>query len=564
MRGRLSKLLLASALTLGLAAPTAGPALALPDNGIDQQIRPNFGGLITPPLKPRYRPDRWKPGRYRWGKRPSRPGSWRPPAGCPYPGDYGSGGGYSSGGGYPPANGGSQGGGYPPDDQYAGAAPNGQSNGQSNGKTNGSGGYTNGNGSGGGYPPSSGSGGYDDGYGGGYGGGSGGYDDCGYYRDQQVAIVDCGDSQAGPTPISDALRTLVDNGVLYIRGSQACRETVIIERSVVIAGEGTSVFDGEGGRRATIAPRDGASCIRIAAGVRRVELRDLNLTTEKGGRSPCVESWDAEVALVRTNVTYWGDSSAVFASGGRLIIHDSVIDGRTWDAAVAADGAVVEIRRSRISGESAGLDLTPGNGESVLEGVGVVSRGGEQPGDIGILVRGLRGGTGTLSLKNVRISGWRTGLHLERGAQVEVSRSRISNAQRGIITGGANLTVRESAIHSTELSAYISSGRATFQRNRFWGDGRMPYPEPGAILELEDNWYYSSIDCWRQRLGKGVYCVSGLGLPESLRDDRWNSPWRGGWDDDGYDRGYQRDGAPGFVPPAQPPPPAKRRWGKRG
>ena len=52
-------------------AITATAAQAFPDAAarVDQQVRPNFGGLVTPPLKPRWRPDRWTPDRYRWGRR---------------------------------------------------------------------------------------------------------------------------------------------------------------------------------------------------------------------------------------------------------------------------------------------------------------------------------------------------------------------------------------------------------------------------------------------------------------------------------------------------------------
>ena len=46
------RLLLAVATAMGLGMTAApAPALALPDAQIDQQIRPNFGGLITPPLR---------------------------------------------------------------------------------------------------------------------------------------------------------------------------------------------------------------------------------------------------------------------------------------------------------------------------------------------------------------------------------------------------------------------------------------------------------------------------------------------------------------------------------
>lgn len=536
-------LAIAAALGVGLTAAPA-PALALPDAQIDQQIRPNFGGLITPPLKPRYRPDKWKPGRYKWGRKPYRQG-YRPRYDDGYYDDYprdqmvavvdcGSGV-YIAGSN---GNGG---------DSYGGSAPP-----PSNG-----GGYSGGSAA----PPQA--GGYGDDRGGTYstpdrgssaGNGGSSYDDRGGYGGSA--------GYSSPTPVSDALRTLADNGVLYIRGAAACTETIVVEHPVIIAGEGPSIFaTGAETSTATIAPSAGNACIRIASGVKGVELRDLTLKTQQGGRMPCIEAWDAEVALVRVNVEYWGDASAVYASGGRVIMRDSVIEAKSWDPAVLIEGAVIDIARTKIAGEAAGVDLTPGNGESRLDQVGIVARGGETPGDVGLLVRGLRSGTGTMTIRNVVVCGWTTGLHLERGANVNIARSRLCDAQRGVISTGASLTITESAIGAREIGVYAGSGRTKVSRSRFYGGARPAYAEPGAILELEDNWVYSDADCWRARYDRGLYCISSRNLPGSLRERGWSGGYRRGWESDGYDYGFQRDGTPMPLPPEQPPK-VKKGWGK--
>ena len=538
-------LALATATGIGLTAAPV-PALALPDAQVDQQIRPNFGGLINPPLKPRYRPDKWKPGRYKWGRKPYRPG-YRPRYDDGYYDDYprdqlvavvDCGSGVYIAGASSAGNGGSYGGSAP----LAGAPP--QAGG---GRT---------------APPQA--GGYDD-RGDSYstpdrgssyndprgGSSSSNYDDGGNY------------GYSSPTPVSDALRTLADNGVLYIRGSAACTETIVVEHPVIIAGEGPSIFaTGAETSTATIAPSAGAACIRIAAGVKGVELRDLTLKTRQGGRMPCIEAWDAEVALVRTNVEYWGDASAVYASGGRMIMRDSVIEAKSWDPAVLIEGAVIDIARTKIAGEAAGVDLTPGNGESRLDQVGIIARGGETPGDVGLLVRGLRSGTGTMTIRNAVVCGWTAALHLERGANVDIARSRLCDAQRGVISAGASLTIRESAIGAREIGVYAGSGRTKVSRSRFYGGARPAYAEPGAVLELEDNWVYSDGDCWRARYDRGLYCISARNLPGSLRERGWTGGYRRGWESDGYDYGYQRDGTPVPLPPEQPPK-QKRGWGAK-
>ena len=496
------RLLLAASALCGLTL-IAAPALAYPAAQVDQQIRPNFGGLITPPLKPRH----W----HEW-KKPTTLDP-RPPL-CPD-------------GSPKPCK--------PP-------------------------------------PPP---------------------------RDRLSAVVDCSDGYGDDQPIAFALQTLADNGILYLRGAEACKETIYVQNPVVIVGEGDSAFGARPEGAAHLAPSSGSPCIVVYRGV-RLELRDINLVAEEAGQSACIEAEDAEVSLVRTRVSYWGDGSAVMTKGGRLYMLDSLVDARTWDAAVVAEDTVVDIARTRITGESSGLDLMPGNGESKLEQVGVVSRGGESPGDVGILVRGQRSGTGTLSLKNALLCGWKRGLHLERGAQVEMSRSRICDAQWGIISAGANLVVRESAIGAWDIGAYVASGSATLERNRFhggrrsgyssatgsaggqkefvgigvgatdgnaaigaflgagrsrtaasqvYGDGRPVYVDPGALVKLVDNWGYSTAKCKAGQFGPNLDCRPDQELPGYLRElPRWATDGRLGWDLDAYNYGYLRDGAPYQTP----------------
>jgi hypothetical protein len=442
-------------------AITATAAQAFPDAAarVDQQVRPNFGGLVTPPLKPRWRPDRWTPDRYRWGRR--QPG-WTDD--------------------------------YPPNGEWR--------------------------------------------------------------RDRKSITVDCGDPYAGPTPISDALRSLVDNGILYIRSrGGVCRETVIVEYPVIIAAEGASIFDpAPATAPATISAPDGAPCIRIAGGVKGVELRDLVLTSEKGGRSACIESWGGDVALVRTSVTYWGDAAAVYASGGKLILRESSIDAYTWNAAVIAESSVVDIARTRITGEETGLDITPAAGESRIDQAGIMARATSGSAGNGILVRGLRSGSGTLSIRNTVISGWRNGLHLDRGAQVDVSRSRFLRTTVGVVSDG-QLRFTESAIGSRDVGIYVAGGSAFIHRNRIhdWSR-RAIWVEQGATADVEHNWVYYGGDCWRQQWDRGTYCVRASSLPATLKDDSVftssNRPW---WEADAYDRGYSRDGTPGFLAPVAPP-----------
>jgi hypothetical protein len=489
----LTRMLTAAGAALVLfAAAAPAPALADPSAGVDAQIRPNFGGLITPPLRPRWRPDRWQPRSYR-PYRSGRGGPYRPPerdqtsisVDCNAP---------------PPRY---------DDGQY--------DNGQ----------YDNGSGN-----------------------GDGQYDNGGQY---------------GQSAISDALLRLVDGGTLYLRGT--CKETIWIERPVSIVGEGASIFDEGPAPRATIAPPEGASCVKVAPGVQGVELRDLILTTDKGGRAACVEAWDSKVALVRTTVRYWGDTAAVFASGGTLILQEVFVDARTWDAAVVADGAVIRISRTRILSEETGIDLTPGVGESLVDQSGILGRDAALPAGNGIMVRGQRSGSGALKINNTVVCGWRNGLHLDRGSIVTVTRSRFCRNTVGVVSDG-DLTLLESAINGREVGVYAATGRATIKRNRFYGWNSRPiWVEQGVVVDFEPNYAYYNEDCWRRSAWEdGVYCQRSSGLPASVRDEsQFTNPYRDWWEADAYDRGYTRDGPPTAQPyPARPEciPPLQKIKGK--
>lgn len=477
---------------------SAGTAQAYPDAAarVDAQIRPNFGGLITPPVRPRWRPDRYHPrgyGTYRGGRGrpyPSERTEMTISVDCDAPVQYDS---YGSGqGGY---------GAPPPADSYGGG----------NGSDQASGG------------------------------------------------------QSGPGPIADALMRLADGGTLYLRGT--CRETIWIEHPVTIAGQGHSIFDEVTAATATIVPPEGASCVKIAPGTQGVELRDLVLSTEKGGRAACVESWDAKVALVRTTVRYWGDTAAVFASGGTLILQESFIDARTWDAAIVADGALIRMQRTRVLSEETGVDITPGVGDSIIDQSGILGRDAALPAGNGIMVRGQRSGSGALKVNNSVICGWRNGMHLDRGSIVEITRSRLCRNTVGVVSDG-DLTLLESAINGREVGVYAATGRATIKRNRFYGWTQRPiWLENGVVVDFEPNYAYYNDECWRRSSWEnGVYCQRSSGLPASIRDEsQFTNPYRNWWEADGYDRGYARDGAPSAQPYPMPPeciPPLQKIKGK--
>lgn len=428
------------------------PAQALPDAKVDQQIRPNFNLLLSPPLRHLYRPEPW---RYHRGFPDYWPGRHRPLL-------------------------------------------------------------------------------------------------------LDSITVDCGDPRNGPAPLNEALYNLADNGVLYIRtrSGAVCHETLEIDHPVIIAGEASPAFDPSPGPgldngTARLEPVPGAPCVRIAPGVKGVELRDLSIDDTQGGRSACIESVDADVALVHTLIRYQGDASAIFVQGGKFLVRSSTIDARTNDAAVLADGAVVDFHRVKILADVRGLDITPAVGQSRLVQVGVLSTGTGLPGSTGITVRDQRSGSGELLIANAVLRGWMTGIYVDRGGKLELTSSRLLRTNRGVVSDFGVVKVLQSAIDSEELAGYFAGAGPQVLRNRFYNTG--PRFDFGVTPVIDANFLFLPPDFCAYPMEPGLYCRPLKDRRDPVFDESgFDLAGRIGWDVDGYEQGYARDGAPNgpsWTPP---------------
>jgi hypothetical protein len=386
------------------------------------------------------------------------------------------------------------------------------------------------------------------------------------YARLESITVDCGDPYLGPTPLGDALYALADYGVLYIRArGGVCAETLEISRPVTIVGEAIPTFaPGPGPAPAKLAPQAGRPCIRVAPGVQGVEVRDLIIEASQAGRSACVESLDADLALVRVGISYAGDASAVFVSGGSLVVRDSSIAARTNNAAVMVDAAMVDFDRVRVTADVRGLDLAPRLGQSRLVQVGVIAEGATAPGSTGVTVRDLRSGGGQLLIANSVISGWASGVYADRGARVDIARTRILHALRGVTAASARVSLRESAIWADDYGGYFDGGEPTVEFNRFIGAVNGLTIERGAAVRVQPNYVYSPRLCppMDPREAAVSYCLPLYAAPAAIADETgFDATGRNGWEQDGYDRGYLRDGPPRALPP---PPPDDARRPRRG
>ncbi len=359
-------------------------------------------------------------------------------------------------------------------------------------------------------------------------------------------VVDCGDPRGGPTPITDALDHLAPGATLYIRGAAVCRESVDIWQSVTLVGEGGSAFDPGPPGRATIAAPAGRPCVAIAPGVRRVELRDLQLVSERGGRSACLEAEDAEVALIRSGVVYAGGDAAVYVGGGRLILRDASIEAMTAYAALVVDGAALTAEDARITAGSLGMDLSlSGREPSRLTHVQVAGPGPTAPMGrraAGLLVRGSRDGAiapQRLAVADAVIEGWGTGVWLDLGAAVDVTDSHVRRTQVGVLIDGASASVTGSGIGAREIGVQVAAGRARIDDNDIYGYlGQAIAVAPGAEVSGH-NRYWPRLGC--SGFQRDADCrPMGLAAPEMRDNDN-------GW---------------GPAPAMSDPQPPRRRWGR--
>lgn len=417
-------------------------------------------------------------------------------------------------------------------------------------------------GQGGGYGQGGyGQGGY--GQGGGYGPNGPGYGPGYGRRYEQSVTVDCSDPSLGAYPVSDAAQRVVDGGVVYVRAhGVACKETLQIEHPVVIAAEEGSAFSTDPTPDPVVfAPADGAPCVLVAQGVKEVELRGLTFQAARGGAESCIQGWDSELALVRDDISYSGDAAAVYLSGGHLVARESKIEAHTYDAAIVTENAGVDMNKVRIRSDVNGLDLTLGARESRLDRVGIINRGSGGPGSSGIILRGQRSGGSLLKVRNGTICGWRVGVALERGARAEIERTRICRSSYGVMSDGGDVGVSESAIGADRVGVYIAAGQGRVTHSRIydlddWRDALEA--DNGAGLMASDNWFYNKAGCDKFEWNRHESCKSNGEVPGGLRDESaFDRDDREGWNVDGYDSGYTRDGPVNYFD--KPKPGAKPR-----
>ena len=357
--------------------------------------------------------------------------------------------------------------------------------------------------------------------------------------------VDC----AAGDSINYALSRLADNGVLYVRSTGACREPVFVYFPVTIVGQPASPFDGASSREAMIAPPPGAPCIEIDPSVKHVEIRDLTVDGSQGGRESCVIVGDrAELFMSGVKINYTGQASAIRAGRGKLLINDGIIEANSYDPAIVTDGARVAIWNTTIRTGAVGMQLTPGpDGQVDLSYVSLLAATGANDAtnfaDTGLIARGAGSAGGRVLISHSDISGYRTGVRIERGIKADIGVTRIRHARVGVLSEAEELTVTNSALAAL-TGVSVTSGHAWIERNRFVGFLEKPFEfDVGGEVVTNYNWFDPKRGCvpWPH-----LHPWCGPTPDIVMMEDPSRLPFRPGWD--GSD----------FVIPEGAPPEARR------
>jgi Right handed beta helix region len=370
--------------------------------------------------------------------------------------------------------------------------------------------------------------------------------------------VDCSDTAYGATPLAFAMMAVEDGGTIYIRPSgRPCVESLQVYKSVSIIGEPASAFapPGSDGPVAAIAPPPGLPCISIVRGVPKVDLNNLTFIAGQAGESPCIQGWRTNIGMIQTHIHYTGDAPAVYLQDGALVARKSQVDALSYDPAIVADDASVELTKVHITGASGGLDISLADGGALMiDHVDIMGASGSDPSaspDVGVMIHRSRGQPADAHIVNTKIAGFANGLWLQHGGGlVVVSNTMISHARVGVLSEGVDLRLTDSSIEARRTGIYVTSGHADISHNRIFGFTDQPVDfEAGAIIQVHENLIYPAGGCGRFADRYTRWCRGDRDLPEIFRDHserRDEDHW--GW-----------EGGP-FEPPPLPPPPPPRHW----
>lgn len=288
---------------------------------------------------------------------------------------------------------------------------------------------------------------------------------------EEVVLVDCG-GNPGTGAVEDAVRRVRPGGTLVVRARGGpCVGWLNIDKPMTIIGESRiDLRDWDRGLAPTLQAPDGFPCVTVAPGV-RVEIRDMVFASPHGRVAACVVGVDAEIVMSAVGFQHAGEEAAIYADGGLVDIRGSRIDAQTPTAAIVAERAVLTTDDLIIGGARTGIEIVPGAprasqiSRTRLRGPNSRERTG--PRSIGLMVGGGRE-FGQVQVVRTTICGYDDGVSIE-GAGVNITRSRICMVGTGVAVYSGSIALSESRIARAGTGVLVGLGSGSVIGNDFAG-----------------------------------------------------------------------------------------------
>lgn len=284
----------------------------------------------------------------------------------------------------------------------------------------------------------------------------------GYHGTHATATINC--DKAGRAFVEDTVRRMRSNGVLrLVAKNRSCIGSLHIARSLTIIGESSS------SRLPVLVAPDGEACLRISPTADKVTLKNVLITSSRGGQLPCIQAANSEVTLQNSSVRYEGEAAAVQVSGGRFNLVNSFIVARTRSVALSLSAAQLFAERSGISSTADGLYATL-IGDSQIQGVTVQQladwRGFERGEDArGIEVR-LDASDAILNLEDIKVEHFAQAIVLEGAGEALLANSLVDFSKHGIRSKLNRVRIIDNRILSDEIAINVDGGTGFIGKNQ--------------------------------------------------------------------------------------------------
>lgn len=282
----------------------------------------------------------------------------------------------------------------------------------------------------------------------------------GYYGTRSHATINC--DTASRAFVEDTVRRMRSGGVLrLVAKNRSCVGSLQITRSLTIIGDSPS-------RLPVLVAPDRESCLRINPSADKVILKNVLLSSARGGQSACIYASNSELTLQNSSVRYEGESAAVHVAGGRFNLINSYIVARTRSVALALNGSQLFAEQSGITSTADGIYATL-NGDSQIQGVTVQQladwKGFERGEDaVGLEIR-LDSADSILSIDDLKVEHFAEGVVLSGAGEALLANSLIDFSKHGIRSKLNRVRIIDNRILSDEIAINVDGGTGFIGKN---------------------------------------------------------------------------------------------------